>query len=66
MDDADQLMPPYLRFIKGVIDSADLPLNVSREILQESRDVRLIREGSVKKERNLYCDRGIVRSFKTA
>lgn len=49
MDDADQLMPPYLRFIKGVIDSADLPLNVSREILQESRDVRLIREGSVKK-----------------
>lgn len=49
MDDADQLMPAYLRFVKGVIDSADLPLNVSREILQESRDVRLIRDGSVKK-----------------
>ncbi|TFW29321.1 molecular chaperone HtpG [Massilia horti] len=49
MDDAEQLMPTYLRFIKGVIDSNDLPLNVSREILQESRDVRLIREGSTKR-----------------
>jgi molecular chaperone HtpG len=49
MDDAEQLMPTYLRFIKGVIDSADLPLNVSREILQESRDVRVIREGSTKR-----------------
>jgi molecular chaperone HtpG len=46
MDDAEQLMPVYLRFVKGVIDSSDLPLNVSREILQESRDVKLIREGS--------------------
>src|SRR5256885_9844686 len=44
MDDAEALMPGYLRFVKGVIDSADLPLNVSRELLQESRDVRLIRE----------------------
>ena len=49
MDDAEQLMPTYLRFIKGVIDSSDLPLNVSREILQESRDVRVIREGSTKR-----------------
>ena len=49
MDDAEQLMPAYLRFIKGVIDSNDLPLNVSREILQESRDVRVIREGSTKR-----------------
>jgi molecular chaperone HtpG len=49
MDDAEQLMPTYLRFIKGVIDSNDLPLNVSREILQESRDVRVIREGSTKR-----------------
>jgi len=49
MDDAEQLMPPYMRFVKGVIDSSDLPLNVSREILQESRDVKAIREGSVKK-----------------
>ena len=49
MDDAEQLMPTYLRFIKGVIDSSDLPLNVSREILQESRDVKVIREGSTKR-----------------
>jgi molecular chaperone HtpG len=49
MDDAEQLMPAYLRFIKGVIDSSDLPLNVSREILQESRDVKVIREGSTKR-----------------
>ncbi|WP_211450902.1 molecular chaperone HtpG [Collimonas antrihumi] len=49
MDDAEQLMPVYLRFVKGVIDSSDLPLNVSREILQESRDVRVIREGSTKR-----------------
>ena len=49
MDDAEQLMPVYLRFVKGVIDSADLPLNVSREILQESRDVKVIRDGSTKR-----------------
>ncbi len=49
MDDAEQLMPIYLRFVKGVIDSNDLPLNVSRELLQESRDVRVIREGSTKR-----------------
>ena len=49
MDDAEQLLPAYLRFVRGVIDSADLPLNVSREILQESRDVRVIREGSTKR-----------------
>jgi len=49
MDDADALMPVYLRFVKGVIDSADLPLNVSRELLQESRDVKAIREGSTKR-----------------
>jgi molecular chaperone HtpG len=49
MDDAEQLLPGYLRFVRGVIDSADLPLNVSREILQESRDVRAIREGSAKR-----------------
>jgi len=49
MDDAEQLLPSYLRFVRGVIDSVDLPLNVSREILQESRDVRAIREGSTKR-----------------
>ena len=49
MDDAEALMPVYLRFVKGVIDSSDLPLNVSRELLQESRDVKAIREGSSKR-----------------
>jgi len=49
MDDAEQLMPAYLRFIRGVIDSNDLPLNVSREILQQSRDVQAIRAASVKR-----------------
>jgi molecular chaperone HtpG len=49
MDDAKQLLPAYLRFIRGVVDSSDLPLNVSREILQESRDVKAIREGVTKR-----------------
>jgi molecular chaperone HtpG len=49
MDDAEQLMPGYLRFIRGVIDSSDLPLNVSREILQQSKDVEAIRNASVKR-----------------
>ncbi len=49
MDDAEQLMPTYLRFVRGVIDSNDLPLNVSREILQQSRDVETIRAASVKR-----------------
>ncbi len=49
MDDAEQLLPSYLRFIKGVVDSSDLPLNVSREILQESRDVKAIRDGVTKR-----------------
>lgn len=49
MDDADNLMPTYLRFVKGVVDSSDLPLNVSRELLQESRDVKAIREGCTKR-----------------
>ncbi len=49
MDDAEALMPVYLRFVKGVVDSADLPLNVSRELLQESRDVKAIREGCTRR-----------------
>ncbi|MBO7554968.1 MAG: molecular chaperone HtpG [Neisseriaceae bacterium] len=49
MDDAKKLMPLYLRFVRGVIDSGDLPLNVSREILQQSKDLDAIRQGSVKK-----------------
>ncbi len=56
MDDAESLMPGYLRFVKGVIDSADLPLNVSRELLQESRDVRLIRDGSTKRVLSMLED----------
>ena len=49
MDDAEQLMPLYLRFVRGVVDSNSLPLNVSREILQESKDIEAIRGGCVKK-----------------
>ena len=49
MDDAQALMPTYLRFVKGVVDSSDLPLNVSRELLQESRAVKAIREGCTKR-----------------
>ncbi len=56
MDDAEKLMPQYLRFVRGVIDSADLPLNVSREILQESRDIEAIKAGSVKKVLGLLED----------
>ena len=56
MDDAKALMPSYLRFIKGVIDSNDLPLNVSRELLQESRDVKAIREGSTKRVLSMIED----------
>ncbi|VVD80157.1 molecular chaperone HtpG [Pandoraea fibrosis] len=56
MDDADQLLPNYLRFVRGVVDSADLPLNVSREILQESRDVKAIREGCTKRVLGLLED----------
>ena len=56
MDDAEALLPAYLRFVKGVIDSADLPLNVSRELLQESRDVRAIREGSTKRVLSMLED----------
>jgi molecular chaperone HtpG len=58
MDDAEQLMPAYLRFVRGVIDSSDLPLNVSREILQQSRDVETIRAASVKRVLGLLEDLG--------
>ena len=56
MDDAESLMPTYLRFIKGVVDSADLPLNVSREILQESRDTKAIRDGNTKRVLSMLED----------
>ncbi len=56
MDDAEQLLPSYLRFVRGVVDSNDLPLNVSREILQESRDVKAIREGCTKRVLGLLED----------
>ncbi|WP_415036387.1 molecular chaperone HtpG [Azonexus sp.] len=49
MDDAEKLMPLYLRFVRGVVDSANLPLNVSREILQESKDIDTIRSGCTRK-----------------
>jgi molecular chaperone HtpG len=56
MDDAEALLPSYLRFVKGVVDSADLPLNVSREILQESRDVKAIRDGVTKRVLSMLED----------
>jgi molecular chaperone HtpG len=56
MDDTEKLMPSYLRFVRGVIDSNSLPLNVSREILQESKDIDTIRSGSIKKILGLIED----------
>jgi molecular chaperone HtpG len=56
MDDAEQLMPQYMRFVRGVVDSADLPLNVSREILQESKDIEAIRKGCTGKVLGLLAD----------
>ena len=56
MDDAEQLLPVYLRFVRGVIDSADLPLNVSREILQESKDIDAMRAGNVKRVLSMIED----------
>ncbi|MGZ8982570.1 MAG: molecular chaperone HtpG [Methylotenera sp.] len=56
MEDAEKLMPQYLRFVRGVIDTSDLPLNVSREILQSSRDVEAIKAGSIKKILSLLED----------
>ena len=56
MDEAQALLPTYLRFVKGVVDSADLPLNVSRELLQESRAVKAIREGCTKRVLSMIED----------
>jgi molecular chaperone HtpG len=56
MDAAEQLLPAYLRFVRGVIDSSDLPLNVSREILQQSSDVAQIRAASIKRVLGLLED----------
>ena len=56
MDDAEQLLPAYLRFVRGIVDSNDLPLNVSREILQQNRDVEAIRAGCVKRVLGLLDD----------
>jgi len=56
MDEAESLMPSYLRWVKGVVDSADLPLNVSRELLQESRDVKAIREGNTRRVLSMLED----------
>ena len=56
LEDAEKLMPQYLRFVRGVIDSADLPLNVSREILQHSKDIEAIKAASVKKVLGLLED----------
>ena len=55
MDDAEQLLPAYLRFVRGVVDSTDLPLNVSREILQESKDIETLRAGTTRKVLDLLA-----------
>jgi len=55
MDDAEQLLPTYLRFVRGIVDSSDLPLNVSREILQQSKDIETLRAGSTKKVLDLLA-----------
>lgn len=49
MDSAEQLLPVYLRFVRGIIDSSDLPFNISREILQQSPDIAQIRAASIKR-----------------
>ena len=59
MDDATQLMPHYMRFVRGVVDTNDLPLNVSREILQESKDIEAIRSGCTKKVLGLLEDMAV-------
>jgi molecular chaperone HtpG len=64
MDEAEALLPSYLRFVKGVVDSADLPLNVSRELLQESRDVRAIRDGNTRRVLSMLED--LAKKQKTA
>lgn len=56
MEDAEKLLPQYLRFVRGIIDSADLPLNVSREILQHSKDIDIIKAGCTKKILDLLLD----------
>ena len=56
MDDAEKLLPGYLRFVRGVIDSNDLPLNISREILQQNKIIDTIRSNAVKKVLNLLSD----------
>jgi molecular chaperone HtpG len=66
MDDATQLMPHYLRFVRGVVDTNDLPLNVSREILQESKDIEAIRSGCTKKVLGLLEDMALKDSEKYA
>jgi molecular chaperone HtpG len=58
MDDAEKLMPNYLRFVRGVVDSSDLPLNISREILQHSKDIDAMRNGAVRKVLDLLEDTG--------
>jgi molecular chaperone HtpG len=66
MDDAAQLLPAYLRFVRGVVDSNDLPLNISREILQQSRDIDAIRAGCAKRVLDVLDDLATNRKEKYA
>jgi molecular chaperone HtpG len=56
MDDAEQLMPGYLRFVRGIVDSSDLPLNISREILQHNKLIEMIHSNAVKKVLGMLTD----------